>query len=204
MAAISCDSSEYKALLPLVVVLLVAVVFCLPIGAFVFLYRNRDRIICKDVHLLAFCGNLYAAYHRSRYWYAVAVLLRRTVFAAVFFIPSPATRAMVFSFLNVCFLVSHIVIWPFKQRTKNMAEGVSMVLLVLISILLCNYPEPMTAGTPIHVGLLRFLTACPAQAAHLTGCYRMFHRFLHVDDCTIVHVHGVLCGGRCHSMARRT
>ena len=74
------------------------------------------------------------------------------------------SRGMGFSFANLCFLMIHLTVLPYRQSSFNHMESTSLFLLALLSCLLTRYGAPydndVQIGIFLIVGIPAILMAC--------------------------------------------
>lgn len=147
-----CDSAEYRRVLPLVVVAIVAFVAAFPIAVAVGGWLRHRRLTSgrKSVVSAAESGALltplYGVFRPGAWYWSSFVLLRRSVFVVIDVVlaSAPRYRAFAFGLANQVSYFCSLYAAPFPDRILNRLESASQMALLLISALLTVQLPPYT------------------------------------------------------------
>jgi hypothetical protein len=105
-------------------------------------------------------GVVFDAYAPSWYWWQFLILMRRSalVGAAVVFYRDRTAKLSWITFLNILFLITHMLARPYQTDRNNNMETVSLGLLSLLSSVLTTVGENLDIGEIIGMS---FLTIIP-------------------------------------------
>jgi len=130
--AVNCDDSEYKALLPITIIIFILHVFLFPVLLLVFLWRvhrrsGKDKETALSPIVLQLSNFLMGSYGDHAYYWESFSLFRRVLLVSV--VVFNATNYFVkYSWLSVLcfvFLIVHIVIRPFFEADSSAVSGAS-------------------------------------------------------------------------------
>jgi hypothetical protein len=153
---LSPDSSEYRALLPIVITVVVAFVGGLPLLLTAFLVVEQRRGYIEQVKAVQRNGaswlmltrrqaallQLCAPYRAGCWWMAPVSMLRRLVMAIMLVtIRSTSLWAWLAS-ANTLFLALHLQLQPYERRRDNRFETLTLLSLGLQTTLLSVWPPP--------------------------------------------------------------
>lgn len=83
-----------------------------------------------------------AAYKETTYFWQSVILVRRTTLVCLTLISDNLTRGLAFTIVNGGFLVIHMGAVPYRIKSFNHFETLSLFLLLLTSALTCRYSPP--------------------------------------------------------------
>jgi len=148
--SISCDGDTHKTLVPLYAVLIFF--FCVAVPGMLLRVlltaRNNGQLLDED-HFLRAYGILTSAYASNLYFYEFVSLFRKTVLIAlsVALYGSEEKRLASFSLALIIFLSLHLQWKPFRVKSEDVAEFISLVVLIAIPMLLLSVDRPLSPGT---------------------------------------------------------
>lgn len=173
---ISCSSSGYKAALGLQIVILLLFVIGLPTLIFFGMWVFRQQI--KSSAFWSEClGGLIEPFREKTIAFQSWVLIRRTAYTAVEVGMSlnERMRGMALGILAMACLGVHSRMRPFLADALNMAEGISLALHLLLSILVSPwnlvYPTGMEAVITILISVPTFGFVA-WRVSRMVGCIR--------------------------------
>ena len=169
--AIDCRTDSYKALYPMVVVILLSAGFLFAALA-TFLFFHRGELSPGRANgALARWSVLFEDFKPNVFYWVLVVLLRRTAYVTCTTIDSLPTRFMAFGLLSVFFAVLQFSAQPYADKPSNFLETMSLSLHGCLAVLLANYrdlsPDGISMGIAIFVSLPAavFVLCIAVQAA---------------------------------------
>jgi hypothetical protein len=158
---LSPDSSQYRALLPPVILTLVLVTCLLPVALACYLLLQHRTGAIEAAKLSQRCGQvqphqlttrrtalllqLTAMYRPQCWWMAAFLLLRRLCLLAVLTFVRSSVVWMWLTLLNYSFLALHLLVQPFDRRRDNDLETLMLFSLSVQTSLLSIWPPPYTS-----------------------------------------------------------
>jgi hypothetical protein len=152
-AAISCRSDQYKSLVPLFLVLLIAVVVCAPFIMLITLICLKRRMML--MRLTPILGIVYDVYRRDRYWWEFVVLLRRVALLGITVLLRDDRKTMlsILTVTNIAVLCAHMLASPYHTHYDNRLESMSLMLLAVVTAVLTPIPLPLTTAQSLGISL---------------------------------------------------
>jgi hypothetical protein len=169
--SIACDESQYKHLMPAMIVLIAVLVMVLPALLFMLMYRYRSEsvvlsrtradmtaaeIIARHLRARARIGILFESYKQSFPYWQLIVMLRQVLLVSlgIIFHEDHSMRYLSFSLFNCVGLLLHLLCQPYAAELSNRAETVALQLLVFVSITLLATTPPLNQLTQIALSIL--------------------------------------------------
>jgi len=160
--AISCTSSEYKALYPLFAfVIVILVLFTVSILATLLYARRRGYFTVEkqfSVDRIKFSrryGILFECYKPECFYWEVVMLIRRAV--AIFLLTLMSTnRPLSYTWLSILHIIMVLVVLelkPYPKNLENVTEAVSLSVLAIICMIITSASYPLSGSTSASVGL---------------------------------------------------
>ena len=150
----------------------------LPLGAFVILFRNRNRLFAEDVQFR--WGLLYAGYRHDVFWWELTIVIRKVALVVVGGVfgsrLGPDMQVYMALAMVVFFIIIHLAWRPFDELT---ASHKILHWLELGSLMVCW-------GTPLTVG------CCSGSGKLAPGVSRVCFR-LHCGRKCALHLPRPLC-----------
>lgn len=136
---IDCTTSTYKNWLVVVILVVVIYVLLSPLVLFGVLIKFRSSI--TDKTFARRWGVLFDPYKAEYYWWEVPALFRRSVFTAfdVILWNYDIAKHLTFVLLLVIFYAAHLIAKPFRLKSENKLESISLFVLVCLSLILTSY-----------------------------------------------------------------
>ena len=130
--AVSCTSSEYRALLPVFIIIGFVLLILFPALLFIAVYKWRHHLHAHDknninsnssssMYVQAMLGEVYESYTKRHYLYEIVVLLRRAALVAicVSLVNDHTQMYTAATLANIVILALHVHVQPFKQKIEN-------------------------------------------------------------------------------------
>jgi hypothetical protein len=167
MPAVSCQSSEYRNMWPLVLTLLIVVVGLLPLLIVLFLYRKRQRL--QEDQFKRRFGNLYEFFLPSYFFWEIFLLARRVILIVIMVqLQRDDALYSTASVINIIFALFQLYFNPFVKQQDNTHESIALVVLTLLTTFLTGTTRPLSVAYAVCLSLL--VSKTPVQAlplAHL-------------------------------------
>jgi hypothetical protein len=178
--SLKCTSDGYRAFLPLVYILLLAVIVAPPLLLVVWLSRNRHRF--TDELFISRWGLVYEPFAPPvSYWWQSFVLLRRAIISMtdIVLVILPSYKYMIFSFLHLLSLLIHVIMQPYITIVFNQVELVTLLSLTSLSVILTAFPDARSIrNEPIIRVLVTLFVVVPMFGFLLYGLRATHRRIL--------------------------
>jgi hypothetical protein len=178
---ISCNSNDYIAWLPAVIILLISLIILPPVLLLIWLARNRHRFI--DSQFADRWGILYESYTPRAYWWQSMVLIRRVIFSVVdiAMVVLPHLKFMIFAFIHLLSLFIHQLVAPYQQPFFNQVELITLLSLTSLAVIMTAYPDPrQIQALPAISILITVLVVIPIIGFCIVGCHAIINKFASV------------------------
>jgi cytochrome bd-type quinol oxidase subunit 2 len=114
-------------------------------------------------------------------------VLRRTIFVILdlFLAVTPSLKYMLFSWLHILSLSSHLLAKPYTRQLFNHAETITLVILSILGVCMAAFPNPHTRGSNDEVAemtlqlLITILVMLPIVVALLYAVYQGIIKCVH-------------------------
>jgi len=122
---------------------------------------------------------LFEPYLEKWLWWHAVILIRRTAFVAASVISDDQTRKLIFTYLNLTFLVLQVLVTPYVRSLDNRSETLSLLVLTVLSVLMTPYSPPYGPAISLMIvlliaipaiifcGLILFHTVIPLCKTHV-------------------------------------
>jgi hypothetical protein len=141
------SSSQYRAMLPPVVICMVCIVCGMPaVVTFLLVWEHRRQRAGGDSGVVsirsALVRQLCCMFRPGCQWMAVFILIRRLLLLAVLLLVRNQSVWAWLTFAHHCALVLHLFIAPYKRAVDNRLETVVLFSLGMQTTLLSVWPPP--------------------------------------------------------------
>lgn len=147
-------STEYLHWRAFAIFLLITFVIALPVGLAAWVVVHRKQVLAREEHFTKIWGNLFQPYKGNAFVWQAVVLVRRTTLVGLSTIADSLSRGMALTFINVTFLLAHLLILPYAQDSFNYMETCSLFLLTLLSSVVARYTPPFDDSVQVGIFML--------------------------------------------------
>ena len=177
--SIDCNSSQYKNLYPLFILILINGFVSIP--TFTYILSNKFK---KIIAIYKF--NEYSLFDKfiHTYYYPFALLRRFIIALVANIIFNDRDKYLSLSICNLIFLICHVICMPYTETIDNYAEFLSLFILTILSIALTHTPPPFE-GTQDQL-IFFFLILIPTLILLSNVLYWFEYRKIYTNIKTII------------------
>jgi hypothetical protein len=162
--SISCRSSFYETLQPLLIIWLIVAVIGTPLAIAIFILYHRHQILGVTPSITApplssqyQWSILYESFH-SRRWYAIIwsiiLLVRRATLVALLQVPLGQVQSSLIALLSSISLLIHLIVQPYRSIIFNKMETLALTCHLLLAIAMTSDQLPFTPLLKIIVFII--------------------------------------------------